>query len=352
MKKKNYIITGAVLVAVIICIFAVWMFYINESKTWNEYYDTGLRYLNEGKYDEAIAEFTSAIKVDDKQAVVYIARGDSYVGKAEALLKESADRSQQAKEIYEQAKDDYQTAAELGNKDAESKLNNIEEMLQSYEKNLKYETQLSELYNRFDSGNIESAVELAKQNDYRDMNGDITDGKLYYEEGGQSALGVYPDGFYYFGNWKDGERSGHGIWIQIPEDDSASGEHSSLRYYMFEGEWANDAPNGEGVSSRFFDDKNNEGSTSNKEDRISGNYTNGLANGSMSKNIMREDGSVITYTVNAVNGVDQSIPYPAGMESASDPRCRLVAIDSRGIMIHEDNNVRNYVWGFKDNAQG
>lgn len=352
MKKKNYIVIGAAFAAVVICIFAVWMFYINEGKTWNEYYDTGMRYLNEGKYDEAIAEFTSAIKVDDKQAVVYVARGDSYVGKAEALLKESADRSQQAKEIYEQARDDYQTAAELGNKDAESKLNNVDEMLQSYEKNLEYEAQLSELYNRFDSGDIESAVELAKQNDYRHMNGDITDGKLYYEGDGQSALGVYPDSFYYFGNWKDGERSGHGIWIQIPEDDPDSGEHSSLRYYMFEGEWANDAPNGEGVSSRFFDDKNSGGGAINKEDRISGNYTNGLANGSMSKNIIRQDGSVITYTVSAVNGVDQSIPYPAGMESASDPRCRLVAIDSRGTMIHEDNGVINCVRGFKDNAQG
>lgn len=351
MKKKNYIITGAVFAAVVICIFAVWMFYINESKTWNEYYDTGLRYLNEGKYDEAIAEFTSAIKVDDKQAVVYVARGDSYVGKAEALLKEDSDKSQQAKEIYEQAKDDYQTAAELGSKDAESKLNNIEEMLQSYEKNLKYEAQLSELYNRFDTGDIESAVELAKQNDYRNMNGDITDGKLYYEEGGRSALGVYPDGFYYFGNWKDGERSGHGIWIQIPEEESASGKHSSLLYYMFEGEWANDAPNGQGSSCRYFNDENSGDSSKIKEDQWTGNYTDGLANGSMHKNIVRQDGSVTTYDVKAVNGVDQSIPYPAGMEGASDPRCRLVAIDSRGMMIHEDNNVMNYVWGFKDNAQ-
>ncbi|MGN0736077.1 MAG: tetratricopeptide repeat protein [Anaerovoracaceae bacterium] len=51
--------------------------------TWQEHYDLGIKYLADGKYEEAILEFTAAIKIDDKQVPAYIGRGDAYIGSGE-----------------------------------------------------------------------------------------------------------------------------------------------------------------------------------------------------------------------------------------------------------------------------
>ena len=50
-----------------------------DTPTWQEQYDLGLRYLEEGNYEEAILAFTAAIEIDPKQAPAYIGRGDAYV---------------------------------------------------------------------------------------------------------------------------------------------------------------------------------------------------------------------------------------------------------------------------------
>ena len=59
--------------------------------TWQEQYDLGVRYLSEGKYEEAIIAFEAAIEIDPKRkeaytslAEVYTAQGDT--AKAEEVL--------------------------------------------------------------------------------------------------------------------------------------------------------------------------------------------------------------------------------------------------------------------------
>jgi Thioredoxin domain-containing protein len=47
--------------------------------TWQEQYDLGLRYLSEGKYEEAILAFTAAIEIDPKQVTAHVGLGDAYV---------------------------------------------------------------------------------------------------------------------------------------------------------------------------------------------------------------------------------------------------------------------------------
>jgi len=46
---------------------------------WQEQYDLGIRYLNEGNYQEAILAFEAAIKIDPKQADAYVALADAYL---------------------------------------------------------------------------------------------------------------------------------------------------------------------------------------------------------------------------------------------------------------------------------
>lgn len=66
--------------------------------SWQKQYDLGVRYLEEGNYEEAIIAFTAAIEVDPKQAVAYVCRGDAYV-----LSGETAENLDAAQADYEKA---------------------------------------------------------------------------------------------------------------------------------------------------------------------------------------------------------------------------------------------------------
>ena len=46
--------------------------------TWQEQYDLGIRYLSEGKYEEAILAFAAAIEIDPMQAETYLNLADAY----------------------------------------------------------------------------------------------------------------------------------------------------------------------------------------------------------------------------------------------------------------------------------
>ena len=51
--------------------------------TWQEQYDLGMQYLEEGDYEQAIVAFTAAIEIDPKQAVVYVGRAQAYIESGE-----------------------------------------------------------------------------------------------------------------------------------------------------------------------------------------------------------------------------------------------------------------------------
>ena len=96
-----------------------------------------------------------------------------------------------------------------------------------------------------------------------------------YDENGKRAghgVGLYPGGYIYIGEYKDGVRCGQGAWYY------ASGDTK----WCFTGEWANDAPNGYGErlgenESAILCEK--------------GNYTDGLDNGTMTYEVDTKDGS-------------------------------------------------------------
>lgn len=72
-----------------------------KTPTWQEQYDLGIRYLSEGKYEEAFISFTAAIEIDPNQALAYVGRGDAYVGSGETA------------ENLASAQADYEKAIEL-----------------------------------------------------------------------------------------------------------------------------------------------------------------------------------------------------------------------------------------------
>ena len=73
----------------------------NMEMNYQDYYDLGVRYFEEGNYEEAIIAFTAAIEIDPKQAPAYVGRGDAYV------------LSGETDENLTAAQADYETAIEL-----------------------------------------------------------------------------------------------------------------------------------------------------------------------------------------------------------------------------------------------
>ena len=73
----------------------------NNTPTWQERYDLGVRYLSEGNYQEAIIAFTEAIEIDPKQTPAYVGRGDAYIDSGATM------------ENFDLAQTDFEKAPEL-----------------------------------------------------------------------------------------------------------------------------------------------------------------------------------------------------------------------------------------------
>ena len=86
-----------------------------ERLTWQEQYDLGVRYLEEGNYEEAIIAFTAAIEIDPKRAPAYVGRGDAYVlsGKTEENLTAAKADYEKAIELDETLVDAYLSLANI-----------------------------------------------------------------------------------------------------------------------------------------------------------------------------------------------------------------------------------------------
>ena len=48
--------------------------------TWQEQYDLGMRYLDEGNYQEAVIAFEAAIRIDPKRPEAYLGAAEAYLG--------------------------------------------------------------------------------------------------------------------------------------------------------------------------------------------------------------------------------------------------------------------------------
>ncbi len=90
-------------VLAILCVFVLLLTSCGQNavSTWQEQYDLGVRYLSEGKYEEAIIAFTAAIEIEPKRVEAYVGRGDAYLGLGETEANLAAARA------------DYETALDL-----------------------------------------------------------------------------------------------------------------------------------------------------------------------------------------------------------------------------------------------
>ena len=84
-----------------------------SSGKWQEQYDLGVRYRNDGSGEEAVAAFTEAIALDPERAEGYLGRADAY-----AALAEKREGGAQ-RDAFRSAAEDYVRAMELGESEAD-----------------------------------------------------------------------------------------------------------------------------------------------------------------------------------------------------------------------------------------
>lgn len=201
---------------------------------------------------------------------------------------------------------------------------------------------LQPLLELFQNDDIDGVKDLIREEAYVDLSDELISAEdVYYcgekdADGNRSGkgVGVYANGYYYYGDYAGNVRSGSGIWIRAMYSES-----SSIGSYIFKGTWSEDQPNGSGeATSNFYKDKI--GSTGLVKQVITGSYSNGLEEGKMAMTGTTKAGKTLKYTYTTSAGVAKKISdektgvegqyYIGKTSSSSDPM--LMSDDSpRGV---------------------
>lgn len=202
---------------------------------------------------------------------------------------------------------------------------------------------LSKLLTLFqaDKPDMDAIKDMIRTEEFMDMVDEVIgkDNSFYYgdrDESGRRAgkgVAVYADGYFYYGDYADDMRNGNGIYIRAVYSDS-----SSIGSYIYEGEFSNDKPNGKGTAtSNFYKDKI--GASGLAKQVITGEYRDGLENGSMNLTGTTKAGATVKYTYKVENGVavkssneDSGIKGQYIIAKSSDEKSNLTSDGSaRGV---------------------
>lgn len=156
----------------------------------------------------------------------------------------------------------------------------------------------------FAAGKLDDAKDLMRTDNYISLADEVIGDTSYYygdrdDAGARNGKGIaiYENGYYYYGDFENNSRKGHGIWMR-----AVYAEASAMGSYIFEGEWNEDKPNGEGsVTTNYYKDKI--GAEGLIKQVISGNYQNGLEEGTMYLAGTTKAGKGVKYTYKCSAGV-------------------------------------------------
>ena len=277
----------------------------NSAPTWQEQYDLGMRYLTEGNYEEAIVAFTAAIEIDPKRAELYVGRGDAYVG-----LAQSAESKDAAAEYYQAALKDYEEAQALGGGSASAKLEDAQRAMSELETSAgpeRNDALLEPLFALFASGDLDGAAALMRQSEYIALSESLAGSCAAYERDGY-CVAVYADQYYYYGGWSNGTRTGHGVWMR-----AVYGDDTRTARYLYDGEWANDAPNGSGMITETNDLSKVEldaDHTYPTDITVAGGFKDGMYDGAITLTWHMNSGETHIWNLTAASGVYVEQPIP------------------------------------------
>lgn len=167
---------------------------------------------------------------------------------------------------------------------------------------------LKALYDCFASEDMDAVKDMLRTEEYMDLADEVVgDNTFYYgtrtdaglKEG--KGIAVYRDGYFYYGDFSGDQRNGTGILMRAVYADS-----SAIGSFIYKGEWSNDKPNGTGTcTSNYYADK--VGASGLTKQVITGTYTDGLENGSMTLQGTARGSGNVSYTYTSENGIAKKI---------------------------------------------
>lgn len=267
--------------------------------------------LSDELYDEALELYDSAAEIDSENTDVVSGRktcidkllGDMITAEdfdaAEDMISEYKDKVDNVNFTeYSQKIENQRALVEAGH----DLLADVYECMTAgnYGDMINYDTsQEASTVNSLRSGNCYVYAEDGFTSDYT---GTATG--LYGLEGG----GYY----FYCGEYKDGERSGHGVYYLLTDVDNNT-------YDVYDGQWGNNKPNGQGTITTYNEPSDGEIITT----AISGSYTDGYEDGDFTLTLTSDAGYTVTGSWTATMGKANDIRenYPdLDWSSISDSR--------------------------------
>lgn len=261
-----------------------------------------------GDSDEAILCYQKAITIDPNNKTAYWSIANIYEGRGEedTMLEvlhqgyaDTGDESMNAK-VFDIEEERARVQAEEDAKRAEEE----EKIAAERAEEEAVASKLDPLKELFEEKDYDAIKEKVREDDYVAFSEEVIGDNSCYRgdfdlEGRREGYGIalYENGYYYYGQFHEDMRSGHGVLIR-----ATYSETSSIGSFIYDGEWEDDKPNGEGVAtSNYYKDRIGAGDFAIKE--ITGNYRDGLEDGSMTLVGTKKDGTRCTFKYKAADGV-------------------------------------------------
>lgn len=203
---------------------------------------------------------------------------------------------------------------------------------------------LEEMMEYWEKDNVEAVEDLGRLAHYRAMSASLKSPAYFYYHGDRNGQGrpegmgiaVYGEDQYYYGEWKDGLRSGRGMWLKLYCQDTASESLDPvLVTHSYEGAWLNNLPNGEG-QEHYDLDIGRAVSENRYFQNVIGNFKDGLYHGDMYINTLNTAGNVQEWRGEVKDGVFQTLE--GRDQEGRAPICRDVQNPDSHMWIHPLEN--------------
>lgn len=222
--------------------------------------------------------------------------------------------------------------------------------------------QMEEIYTYWDEYKLEAVDDLIHLPRVRTLTNELEGTNSFYYCGGKDSKGnphgkglaVYEGNAYYFGEWKNGKRSGAGMYWKIYPDKTGSlNGVPGVIEHIYNGSWLNDYPNGEGQEHITYDCDIMEGDYI--INNVIGNFVDGYYDGELYIMTIEGDGNTIDWEAKANRGV---FDYYGKTYSAMGRRKvweRMKESESLGddnfAWIYEKENTEYGIFGLKKAVQ-
>lgn len=210
--------------------------------------------------------------------------------------------------------------------------------------------QLEELYGYWKDYQLEAVDDLIRLPRVRTLTNELSETSRFYYYGDTNAdglphgsgLAVYADNAYYCGEWKNGKRHGKGMWLQIfPDKTVTLNGVPGVTEHSYNGEWANDYPNGEGQEHISYEEEEMDGDP--VITNVIGGFKDGYYDGSLYIMAFDKHGDVTDWEADAKKG---AFNYYHNRYSASGklPVWKEM-IDEEEDVFHWLDESENINWG-------